>query len=56
MNECNKPEYDDQGYTLYADERTGEKKRVFEALMEYPCEFTMKIVGVKEGNFAAEMV
>lgn len=56
MNDINNPEYDDQGYTLYADERTGEKKRVFEALVDYPCEFTMKIVGANEGNFAAEMV
>jgi len=56
MNDISNPEYDDQGYTLYADERTGEKKRVFEALVEYPCEFTMKIVGANEGNFAAEML
>ena len=32
MNDVNNPQYDDQGYTLYADEETGEKKRVFEAL------------------------
>ena len=56
LNDVNNPEYDDQGYTLYADEETGEKKRVFEALVEYPCKFTMKIVGANEGAFAAEMV
>mmetsp|Transcript_14511 Transcript_14511/g.31450 ORF Transcript_14511/g.31450 Transcript_14511/m.31450 type:complete len:287 (+) Transcript_14511:118-978(+) len=56
LNDINNPEYDDQGYTLYADEKTGEKKRVFEALVEYPCRFTMKIVGANEGAFAAEMV
>mmetsp|Transcript_10790 Transcript_10790/g.30324 ORF Transcript_10790/g.30324 Transcript_10790/m.30324 type:complete len:291 (+) Transcript_10790:119-991(+) len=56
LNDVNNPEYDDQGYTLYADEETGEKKRVFEALVEYPCRFTMKIVGANEGAFAAEMV
>ena len=41
----NNPEYDDQGYTLYANEETGEKQRVFEALIDYPCEFKMKIIG-----------
>ena len=56
VNDVNNPEYDDQGYTLYADEETGEKKRVFEALVEYPCKFTMKIVGASEGNFASDMV
>ena len=56
MNDINNPQYDDQGYTLYADEETGEKKRVFEALVEYPCQFTMKIVGLNEGAFAAEIV
>ena len=56
LNDVNNPEYDDQGYTLYADEETGEKRRVFEALVEYPCRFTMKIVGANEGAFAAEMV
>jgi hypothetical protein len=25
MNDVTKPEFDDQGYTLYADEETGEK-------------------------------
>lgn len=56
LNDINNPEYDDQGHTLYSDEETGEKKRVFEALVEYPCLFTMKIVGANEGAFAAEMV
>ena len=41
---------------LYADEETGERKRVFEALVQYPCEFTMKIIGDPSGNFAAEIV
>lgn len=51
LNDPTKPEYDDQGYTLYADEKTGAKSRVFEALVDYPCKFTMKIVGADEGNF-----
>ena len=55
-NDPTNPEYDDQGYTLYKDENTGQKSRVFEALVEYPCEFTMKIVGPKEGSFVAEIV
>jgi len=56
MNDINNPEYDDQGYTLYADEETGKKKRVFEALVEYPCEFTMKIVGANEGSFVTDIL
>jgi putative lipoic acid-binding regulatory protein len=56
LNDVTKPEYDDQGYTLYADESTGKKSRVFEALVDYPCDFTMKIVGMKEGSFVEEMV
>ncbi len=45
LNNVNNPEYDKDGYTLYADEVTGEKRRVFEALVEYPSVFKMKIVG-----------
>jgi len=56
LNDINNPEYDDQGYTLYTNEETGEQKRVFEALVDYPCEFTMKIVGLNEGTFVAEIV
>lgn len=56
VNDVTNPEVDDQGYTLYADEVTGEKSRVFEALVEYPCDFTMKIVGANEGTFVQEMV
>jgi len=56
INDVTKPEYDDQGYTLYQDEKTGEKSRVFEALVEYPCEFTMKIVGANEGGFIEDVV
>ena len=56
VNDVTKPEYDDQGYTLYQDEQTGEKSRVFEALVDYPCTFTMKIVGANEGAFVEEMV
>ena len=56
LNDPTKPEYDDQGYTLYANEETGEKSRVFEALVEYPCDFTLKIVGANEGMFVQEMV
>lgn len=50
------PRFDDQGYTLYTDKETGKKERVFEALMDYPCTFTMKIVGANEGSFVSEMV
>lgn len=56
VNDITNPETDDQGYTLYADEVTGKKSRVFEALVEYPCEFTLKIVGANEGLFVEEMV
>lgn len=57
LNDINNPEYDENGYTLYADETTGEKKRVFEALVEYPSVFKMKIVGKDDpvGTFAPEM-
>lgn len=55
-NNPTNPEYDDQGYMLYADEETGEKSRVFEALVEYPSVFTMKIVGANEGTFVEDMV
>jgi putative lipoic acid-binding regulatory protein len=56
VNNSSKPEYDDQGYTLYQDETTGQKARVFEALVEYPTLFKMKIVGLNEGLFVEEMV
>eukprot|EP00522_Entomoneis_paludosa_P008645 CAMPEP_0172441560 /NCGR_PEP_ID=MMETSP1065-20121228/2109_1 /TAXON_ID=265537 /ORGANISM="Amphiprora paludosa, Strain CCMP125" /LENGTH=277 /DNA_ID=CAMNT_0013191011 /DNA_START=195 /DNA_END=1028 /DNA_ORIENTATION=+ len=56
LNDPTKPEYDDQGYTLYTDNTTGEKSRVFEALVDYPCDFTLKIVGANEGSFVQEMV
>jgi len=56
LNDINKPEYDDQGYTLYADEETGEKSRVFEALVEYPSIFKLKIIGVNESSFSTEMI
>eukprot|EP00560_Eucampia_antarctica_P009865 CAMPEP_0197824382 /NCGR_PEP_ID=MMETSP1437-20131217/1637_1 /TAXON_ID=49252 ORGANISM="Eucampia antarctica, Strain CCMP1452" /NCGR_SAMPLE_ID=MMETSP1437 /ASSEMBLY_ACC=CAM_ASM_001096 /LENGTH=218 /DNA_ID=CAMNT_0043423985 /DNA_START=173 /DNA_END=829 /DNA_ORIENTATION=+ len=56
LNDVSNPQYDDQGYTLYADEETGEQKRVFEALVDYPCEFPMKIVGLNEGAFVAEII
>lgn len=56
INDVTKPEYDKDGYTLYEDEKTGEKSRVFEALVEYPCKFTMKIVGAKEGTFVQDVV
>ena len=56
LNDVTAPEYDDQGYTLYADELTGKKSRVFEALVEYPCDFTLKIVGANEGDFVTEML
>jgi len=47
---------DDQGFTLYTDEKTGEKKRVFEALVDYPCEFKIKIIGANEGSFEEDMI
>jgi putative lipoic acid-binding regulatory protein len=58
LNDVQNPEYDENGYTLYADETTGEKKRVFEALVEYPSIFKMKIVGQddEKESFAPEIV
>lgn len=56
QNNINNPEYDDQGFTLYTNEKTGEKKRVFEALVKYPCLFTIKIVGANEGTFVSEII
>lgn len=56
LNDVTKPEYDDQGYTLYADETTGKRSRVFEALVEYPCLFTIKIVGANQGGFLEDML
>ena len=58
LNDIQNPEYDENGYTLYADETTGEKKRVFEALVEYPSIFKMKIVGQDDESesFAPEIV
>jgi len=56
VNDVNNLEYDDQGFTLYADEETGEKKRVFEALIDYPCEFPIKIVGKNEGSFVMDII
>jgi uncharacterized protein len=49
-------QYDDQGYTLYANEKTGEKSRVFEALVEYPCLFTLKVVGANDGDFVRDVL
>ncbi|KAL7461301.1 hypothetical protein ACHAXS_001721 [Conticribra weissflogii] len=58
LNDIQNPEYDENGYTLYADETTGEKKRVFEALVDYPSVFKMKIVGKDDENesFAPDIV
>jgi putative lipoic acid-binding regulatory protein len=56
LNDVTKPEYDDQGYTLYADETTGKRSRVFEALVDYPCLFTIKIVGATQGGFLPDML
>jgi len=55
-NDLTKPEFDKNGYTLYENEKTGEKKRVFDALLEYPCDFSLKVVGAKEGTFVEDMV
>lgn len=41
---------------MYTDKMTGKKSRVFEALVDYPCDFTMKIVGANEGLFVEEIV
>lgn len=56
VNNPSSPELDDQGYTLYTDEDTGEKSRVFEALLDYPSDFTLKVVGANEGFFVSEIV
>lgn len=59
LNDIRNPEYDENGYTLYADETTGVKRRVFEALVEYPSVFKVKIIGrdeIDESKFAPEMV
>lgn len=56
LNDVTNPEYDDQGYTLYANEKTGKKSRVFEALVEYPCLFTLKVVGANEGEFVRDIL
>ena len=56
LNDVTKPEYDDQGYTLYVDETTGTKARVFEALVSYPCLFTMKIVGAHDDTFVPDVL
>lgn len=56
VNDPSKPEMDDQGYTLYTNEETGEKSRVFDALVDYPCKFTLKIVGANEGTFVEDML
>lgn len=56
VNDPTNVELDDQGYTLYTDEKTGEKSRVFEALLDYPTDFILKIVGANEGAFVGEIV
>jgi putative lipoic acid-binding regulatory protein len=56
INDPSRPQLDDQGYTLYTNEETGEKSRVFEALVDYPCVFTMKIVGSNDGSFVEDIL
>ena len=56
LNDVQNPEYDENGYTMYTDETTGEKSRVFEALVEYPSIFKMKIVGKDDGSFESDIV
>lgn len=56
VNDVTKPEYDDQGFTLYTNEITGKTSRVFEALVEYPCLFTIKIVGANDGAFVTDVL
>ena len=60
-NDVSNPEYDENGYTVYTDETTGKKSRVFDALVEYPSIFKMKIVGSDDddpnrGDFESEIV
>jgi hypothetical protein len=55
-NDINNLQYDDKGYTLYSNQDTGEKTRVFDALVQYPCDFDIKIVGAKDGTFVMEMI
>jgi len=47
---------DDQGYALYKNEDTGEQSRVFDALVEFPTDFKMKIVGKNDGTFSSDIV
>ena len=56
LNDIQNPEYEENGYTMYTDETTGEKSRVFEALVEYPSIFKMKIVGKDDGKFESDIV
>lgn len=55
-NDINNLQYDEKGYTLYSNEKTGEKSRVFDALVQYPCDFDIKIVGATDGTFVIEMI
>lgn len=55
-NDINNLQYDEKGYTLYSNEETGERSRVFDALVQYPCDFDIKIVGATDGTFVMEMI
>eukprot|EP00934_Nitzschia_sp_Nitz4_P003719 Nitzschia sp. Nitz4//scaffold308_size21609//5174//12956//NITZ4_008602-RA/size21609-processed-gene-0.37-mRNA-1//-1//CDS//3329547152//3709//frame0 len=55
-NDPRNPEYDEKGYTLYTDEKTGQKSRVLEALVEYPCDFMLKVIGAGDGTFVTDIV
>jgi len=56
INDVTKPQFDKDGYTLYENEKTGEKKRVFDALVNYPCKFPLKVVGANDPKFITDMV
>ena len=40
----------------YIPMKHGTNSRVFEAFVDYPCKFTMKIVGANEGTFVQDIV
>ena len=49
------PSSSSDGYTMYTDPKTGVTSRVFDALVEYPSTFTIKVVGLNVNGFASEI-
>ena len=49
------PSPSSDGYTMYTDPKTGVTSRVFDALVEYPSTFTIKVVGLNVNGFAEEI-